>query len=216
MVKLFGYFRSSAAYRVRVALNLKNIEWQSEIIHLTKNGGEQFSEAYQKLNPQSLLPTLEDDGNYLTQSLAILEYIEETYPDPPLLPTLPTQRARVRSIALAVACDIHPINNLRVLKYLSQELKLDQVQKTTWYRHWISAGLGAIETMLTQSSETGEFCHGSSVSLADICLVPQVFNANRFDCDMSAYPTIMRINDACLSMKEFQQAMPENQPDAEE
>jgi len=216
MVKLFGYFRSSAAYRVRIALNLKNIEWQSETIHLTKNGGEQFSEAYQKLNPQSLLPTLEDDGNYFTQSLAILEYIEEAYPDPPLLPTLPTQRARVRSIALAVACDIHPINNLRVLKYLSQELKLDQVQKTTWYRHWISAGLGAIETMLTQYSETGEFCHGSSVSLADICLVPQVFNANRFDCDMSAYPTITRINDACLSMKEFQQAMPENQPDAEE
>ena len=216
MVKLFGYFRSSAAYRVRIALNLKNIEWQSETIHLTKNGGEQFSEAYQKLNPQSLLPTLEDDGNYFTQSLAILEYIEEAYPDPPLLPTLPTQRARVRSIALAVACDIHPINNLRVLKYLSQELKLDQVQKTTWYRHWISAGLGAIETMLTQHSETGEFCHGSSVSLADICLVPQVFNANRFDCDMSAYPTITHINDACLSMKEFQQAMPENQPDAEE
>jgi maleylpyruvate isomerase len=216
MVKLFGYFRSSAAYRVRIALNLKNIEWQSEIIHLTKNGGEQFSEFYQNLNPQSLLPTLEDDGNYFTQSLAILEYIEEVYPDPPLLPTLPTQRAHVRSIALAVACDIHPINNLRVLKYLTQELKIDEVQKTAWYRHWISTGLGAIETMLTQHPETGKFCHGSSVSLADICLVPQVFNANRFDCDMAAYPTITRINDACISMKEFQQAMPENQPDAEE
>ena len=214
MLKLFDYFRSSAAYRIRIALNLKRVDWESEFIHLTKNGGEQFSTLYQKINPQSLLPTLEDKGHYYTQSLAILEYLEECYPEPPFLPKLPKQRAHVRSIALAVACDIHPINNLRILKYLTEEMKLDEHQKTTWYQHWISIGLGAIEKMLTQSSETGDFCQGSTPSMADICLIPQVFNAERYKCDLSAYPTIRRINQTCLELDEFQKAVPDNQPDA--
>ena len=215
MLKLYGYFRSSAAYRVRIALNLKKIEWTSEAIHLTKNGGEQFHEPYKKVNPQSLLPTIEENGEQLTQSLAILEYLDELYPDPPLLPKLPIHRAQARALALAVACDIHPINNLRVLKYLTQKMGLDAAHKTEWYRHWISVGLKAIETMLEQQTETAEFCFGSQVSLADICLIPQVFNANRFDCDLSAYPIITRINANCLAIEEFQKAEPQNQEDAE-
>ena len=215
MIKLFGYFRSSAAYRVRIALNFKQIEWESAIIHLTKDGGEQFSEAYKRVNPQSLLPTLEDEEIYYTQSIAILEYLEEKYPNPPLLPNRPKLRAHARALALAIACDIHPINNLRVLHYLTQKMKFDDTQKLAWYQHWIAVGFTSIEAMLARSPDTGEFCCGDKVSLADICLVPQVFNAKRFSCDLSGYPIIKRINETCLQLKQFETAAPDKQKDAE-
>ena len=214
-MKLFGYFRSSAAYRVRIALNLKGLEWESESIHLTKDGGKQYGDKYRSINPQALVPTLQEGTNYLTQSLAIMEYIEETYPDPPLLPRDLAARARGRALALVIACDIHPLNNLRVLKYLTETIGTDDGIRMSWYHHWISTGLGALEKMLAGHPDTGSFCHGDSPGFADTCLVPQIFNANRFDCDLTPYPTIVRINKNCLELESFQAASPENQPDAQ-
>ena len=212
MTKLYGFFRSSAAYRVRIALNLKNVSYDNAFVHLAK--GEQYK-TYGLLNPQKLVPALEIDGALLTQSLAIVEYLEETKPEPPLLPKDALGRARVRALASAIACDIHPLNNLRVLKYLVGPLGASEDKKLAWYRHWIKEGLDAIEAMLANDPATGTFCHGARPTLADVCLVPQVANARRFDCPLETYPTVRRIEAACLALPAFAKARPENQPDAE-
>ncbi|WP_041634156.1 maleylacetoacetate isomerase [Magnetospirillum gryphiswaldense] len=214
-MRLYTYFRSSAAYRVRIALNLKGIDYQAVPVHLVRNGGEHKSADYLALNPQGLVPALAVDGQVLTQSLAILEYLNETHPDPALLPADPLGRARVRAIAQAIACDIHPINNLRVLQYLGGTLGLDQAAKDDWYRHWVQTGLQAVEAMLAADRRTGVFCHGDQPGLADCCLVPQVFNARRFNCDLTALPTIMRIAERCEQIDAFNQAAPAQQPDFE-
>lgn len=212
MIKLYGYFRSSAAYRVRIALNLKAIAYENAFVSLAR--GDQLK-AFAALNPQKLVPALETDGALLTQSLAIVEYLDETHPAPPLLPRDAAGRARVRALAQMVACDIHPLNNLRVLGYLVKTLSVNEDQKTAWYRHWIAEGLAAIEAALARDAATGAFCHGAQPTLADICLVPQVANARRFDCPLEAFPTIRRIEAACLALPAFDAARPENQPDAE-
>lgn len=214
-MKLYTYFRSSAAYRVRIALNLKEIAYDAVPVHLVRGGGEQKAPSYRALNPQAMLPTLEDDGTVVTQSLAILEYLEETHPKRPLLPPAPADRARVRAIALAIACEIHPINNLRILSYLTNTLGISAEQKDSWYRHWVETGLSAVEAMLANDSRTGRFCHGDQPGLADCCLIPQVFNANRFKCDLSAMPNIVRITAACDALPAFIDAAPANQPDCE-
>lgn len=216
-MKLYSYFRSSAAFRVRIALNLKGLAYESVPVHLRRHGGEQLLPAYRKLNPQGLVPALaigEDDA-ILTQSLAIIEYLDEAFPPPALLPTESLDRAHVRSIALAVACDIHPLNNLRVLRYLKQELQVDDEKKDAWYRHWCEEGLAAIEAVLANDSRTGKFCFGDVPTLADCCLVPQIYNAQRLNCNLSAMPTLMRIRNACMALDAFIKAAPENQPDAE-
>ncbi|RTR05917.1 maleylacetoacetate isomerase [Halomonas nitroreducens] len=213
MTTLYGYFRSSAAYRVRIALNLKGLAYDQAPVNLVK--AEQRGDDFRARNPQGLVPVLEtDDGERLTQSLAICEYLEERYPAPALLPVDPAGRARVRGLAQLVASEIHPLNNLRVLKYLVHELGVDDTAKLAWYRHWIHEGFAAMEAMLTQDAGTGEFCHGDAPTLADVCLVPQVFNAERFECDLSAYPTIRRLVASCRALPAFQQAAPEAQPDA--
>lgn len=214
-MKLYTYFRSSASYRVRIALNLKGLSYESVPVHLLRNGGEQLTADYRKLNADGLVPSLEVDGAALQQSLAIMEYLEETHPEPALLPASPLDRAWVRSIALSIACDIHPINNLRVLRYLVRELKVSEEDKNAWYRHWCEQGLAALESSLARDDRVGKFCYGDTPTLADCCLVPQVFNARRLDCDLSAMPTILRINDACLALDAFQRAAPGAQPDAE-
>lgn len=215
MIRLYTYFRSSAAYRVRIALNLKGMDYQAVPVHLVRNGGEHKSADYLALNPQGLVPALDVDGQVLTQSLAILEYLDETHPDPALLPADALGRARVRAIAQAIACDIHPINNLRVLQYLGGTLGLDQAAKDTWYRHWVETGLQAVEAMLAADRRTGAFCHGDQPGLADCCLVPQVFNARRFNCDLTALPTIVRIAERCEQIEAFNRAAPAQQPDFE-
>ena len=211
-MKLYDYFRSSAAFRVRIALNLKGLPAERHFVHLRK--GEQRAPDYRRLNPQGLVPSLVDDDHVITQSLAIIEYLEETHPYPPLLPRLPADRARVRSLALAIACDIHPLNNLRVLNYLKQTLKVDQAAHDAWYRHWIAEGFAAFETMLG-GRETGRFCQGDAPGLADICLVPQVFNAQRLDCPLGDYKRLMAVFDTCMKHPAFEAARPEKQPDAE-
>lgn len=215
MIRLYTYFRSSAAYRVRIALNLKGIDYQAVPVHLVKGGGQHKSLDYLALNPQGLVPALETDGQVLTQSLAIMEYLDETHPETALLPADALGRARVRAIAQAIACDIHPINNLRVLQYLGGTLGLDQAAKDTWYRHWVETGLRAVEAMLDRDPRTGAFCHGDQPGLADCCLVPQVFNARRFNCDLTALPTIVRIADRCEKIDAFNRAAPAQQPDFE-
>ncbi|MDY7116071.1 maleylacetoacetate isomerase [Halomonas sp. SSL-5] len=213
MTMLYGYFRSSATYRVRIALNLKGFDYDQSPVNLVK--GEQREAANLGRHPLGMVPSLiTDEGVTLTQSMAICEYLDERYPEPPLLPADVTERARVRSLAQMVACEIHPLNNLRVLKYLVGELGGDDEAKLTWYRHWIAEGFQALETILTAEAGTGDFCHGNLPSLADICLVPQVYNAERFECDLSAYPTIQRITANCRALPAFQQAAPEAQPDA--
>jgi maleylpyruvate isomerase len=214
-MKLYTYFRSSAAYRVRIALNLKGIGYDAAPVHLLRNGGEQLSDAYRAVNPAMLLPALEDDGNVIGQSLAIIEYLEETQPQTPLLPADPASRARVRALALTVAADTHPLGNLRVLKYLTGELKVSDDIKLAWQQHWLRTGLSALEALLAGDPRTGRYSHGDTPTLADCCLVPQVFSAQRFGVDMAPYPTIMRIHAACAELPAFQQAHPAQQPDAE-
>ena len=214
-MKLYSYFRSSAAYRVRIALNLKGLGYETVPVHLLKDGGQQFSESYRTLNPTQLIPTLVDGDLAIGQSIAILEYLDETHPQPPLLPADAAGRARVRAIAQTIACDIHPLNNLRVLRYLKNDLNLDDDVRDAWYKHWIAVGLGSIEAMLAGHSATGRFCHGDTPGLADACLVPQVFNARRTKCDLSAYPTIVRIDAACAELDAFCDAAPAAQPDSE-
>lgn len=213
-MKLYDYFRSSAAYRVRIALNLKGLAPEREFVHLRH--GAQRSDEYLALNPQGLVPSLTlDDGQVLTQSLAILEYLDETYPAPPLLPAGATARARVRSIALSMACDIHPLGNLRVLQYLLGTLGVSPEAKDGWYRYWIDVGFEALERRLSRDPETGRHCHGDAPTLADVCLVPQMANARRGNVDLSPYPTLVRIDAACQALSAFADAAPAKQPDAE-
>jgi maleylpyruvate isomerase len=214
-MKLYGFFRSSAAFRVRIALNLKGLAYDQVPIHLRKN--EQFRSDYLSVQPQGLVPALAlDDGAVLIQSLAIIEYLEETHPEPPLLPTSTLARARVRALAQAVACDIHPIDNLRVLRYLAEPFGQDAKAVELWFNHWIRQGFDAIERLLAEDSQTGAFCHGDQPSLADICLVPQAANAQRYPSfDMAPFPTIRRIVANCLTLPAFERARPEKQPDAE-
>ncbi|MDO8037696.1 maleylacetoacetate isomerase [Janthinobacterium sp. SUN137] len=216
-MKLYTYFRSSAAYRVRIALNLKGIAYDSIPVHLLQDGGQQLLPAYRAVNPSALVPALDDDGAILTQSLAMLEYLEETRPGVPLLPADPLERARVRALALAIACDAHPLTNLRVLKYLKTTLGLSDEVKQEWYRHWMAEGLAAVEALLAQGDPagTGLFCHGDSPTMADCCLVPQVFNALRFAIDLAPYPRVARIHAHCAGLPAFIAAHPSQQPDAE-
>ncbi|MDE2274447.1 MAG: maleylacetoacetate isomerase [Gammaproteobacteria bacterium] len=213
-MELYTYFRSSAAYRVRIALNLKGLKADYRFVHLVKEGGEQHRSEYLAVNPQGLVPALADKGHVLTQSLAIIEYLDETHPQPPLFPKDALGRARVRALAQIVACDIHPLNNQRILKYLEKEFRADEAARNTWYRHWIVEGFNALDKLLDGSPATGKFCHGDQPTLADVCLVPQVFNARRFKIDLGSFPSIERINAACLALQAFADAAPERQPDA--
>jgi maleylacetoacetate isomerase len=211
---LYSYWRSSAAFRVRIALNLKGLRYETRAIHLVRDGGEQHSTAYAALNPQELVPTLVDGDRVLPQSMAILEYLDETHPQPPLLPGEPAGRARVRALSQVVACDIHPIGNLRVLQQLGTQFGADDEQKALWMRHWVSKGLQAFETMLAHSKDTGRYCHGDTPGMADVCLVPQVYNARRWKVPLGDYPNILRIDAVCAALPAFHDAMPEQQPDA--
>lgn len=215
MLKLYTYFRSSAAYRVRCALNLKGMNWEAVPVHLVRDGGEQNQPAYRARSPLGTVPALETEAGVITQSLAIIEYLEETQPQPSLLPASAEGRARVRAIAQTIACDIHPVNNLRVLQYLGRYFGATQEQKDAWYQHWVNEGLAAVEKLLAGHPATGTFCHGEMPTMADCCLVPQVFNARRFNCPLDALPTIRRIVDACEQLPAFQNAAPARQPDAE-
>ncbi|MDD2711680.1 MAG: maleylacetoacetate isomerase, partial [Simplicispira sp.] len=197
MLQLYSYFRSSAAYRLRIALHLKGLAYDTVPVHLLKDGGQQLHSTFRAVNPAALVPALQDDGETLTQSLAIMEYLEETHPQPPLLPADAPGRARVRALALTVACDIHPLNNLRVLNYLSDELQATAEARKAWARHWITLGFSALEAHLAHSPHTAMFCHGDTPTLADCCLVPQVFSGRRFDVDMAPYPTLARIAQHC-------------------
>lgn len=215
MLQLYTYFRSSASYRVRVALNIKGLEYEHHSVHLVKDGGEQHKPDYKALNPQALVPTLVDDNFVLTQSMAILEYLEEKYPMPPILPQDIKQRAFVRQIAMVNVADIHPLNNLKVLNHLSNELGVTQAQKKEWYHKWVHQGFEALEKIIARSPYyTGNFCCGDSVTMADICLVPQVYNAHRFEVPMAGYPLISAIEKKCLALDVFKSASPESQPDA--
>ena len=214
-MKLYTYFRSSAAYRVRIALNLKGLNYDAVPVHLLRGGGEQLQENYIKMNPSGLVPTFQDDFITLTQSMAILEYLEDEYPQVPLMPKDAAGRARVRELAQIVACDIHPVNNLRVLRYLVRDLGLSEEIKTQWYRHWIVNGLDVLEKHLARDPSAGPLCHGYLPTIADCFLVPQVFNAQRNGVDISVYPNIARINAACVEIPAFVAAHPSNQPDAE-
>ena len=215
-MELFTYWRSSAAYRLRIALNLKNLSWEEHFVHLVKDGGQQNLPNYAAINSQRLVPSLKtDDENILTQSLAILEYLEETYPKPAILPTAPIERARIRAFAQAIACEIHPVNNLRVLKYLVTNLKVDETQKMAWYHHWIHEGFKALESQLQESTNDFKCCFGDTPTLADICLVPQMYNARRFELDLSPYPRLVEIDKYLTSLPAFQNAAPEAQKDAD-
>ncbi|MFZ6749439.1 maleylacetoacetate isomerase [Undibacterium sp. Ren11W] len=218
-MKLYGYFRSSASYRVRIALNLKGLAYDSEAVHLVKNGGEQLSASFRTLNPEALVPALVDEHEgvelALSQSLAIMEYLEEKYPASALLPKNLADRAHVRALALAIACDVHPLSNLRVLKYLTGTLGISEEQKNTWYQHWCMTGLSALETKIAADPRSGKFCYGDTPTLADCCLVPQIYNAQRFKCDLSTTPQLMRIHQNCMELQAFILAAPGNQADAE-
>ncbi|BEV70767.1 maleylacetoacetate isomerase [Paludibacterium sp. THUN1379] len=215
-MQLYTYFRSSAAWRVRIALNLKQLPWQALPVHLLRDGGQQHQAAFRAINPAGTVPTLvTDDGLLIRQSLAIIDYLDEVYPNPPLLPADPAGRARVRALALQIACDIHPLNNLRVLQYLEQVLGQDKPARDQWYRHWVAAGLQALEALLSAEPVGGRFCHGDQPGMADCCLVPQLFNARRFDVPLDGYPRLLAIEAACLPLPAFIAAHPAQQADAE-
>lgn len=214
---LYGYWRSSAAYRVRIALNLKGLAYRQVPVHLVKDGGQQRAADYRALNPQQLVPLLVDEANggaRISQSLAILEYLDEVFPVPALLPADPVERAQVRSLAMHIACEIHPLNNLRVLQYLSAELGVDDEAKNAWYRHWVETGLEAVERQLA-AGPAGDFCHGDTPGLADCVLVPQIFNAQRFGCRLDHVPRVMRVFERCMQHPAFIAAQPSRCPDAE-
>ncbi len=211
-MKLYTYFRSSAAFRVRIALNYKSIAYDPAVVNLAKS--EHHEAAYRGINPQGLLPALEDGGRRLIQSLAIMEYLEERYPKPPLLPKDPYDRAYVRALAGIVACEIHPLNNPRTLKHVRKTYGVDDAGIDIWYRHWIAAGFEMLERFLVTEARSGPYCLGSTVTMADCCLVPQVFNAQRYECDLAPYPTAMRIFDACMQLPAFDAAQPSKQPEA--
>jgi maleylacetoacetate isomerase len=214
-MKLYTFFRSSASYRVRIALNLKGLAYDQAAIHLRRGGGEQLQPAYKSINPQALVPALEDNGRVLTQSLAIMEYLEEKYPDPPLLPKDPAERALVRSMALVVACEVHPIQNLRVLAFVKSKYNQTDEQVNHWAQHWINLGLSALEEIILTQPKRGKFCYGDTPTLADVCLIPQLGNARRYGCDLSRYPKILDIEKNCMALRAFADAAPEKQPDAE-
>ncbi|KZC25181.1 maleylacetoacetate isomerase [Rhodanobacter thiooxydans] len=213
---LYGYWRSSAAYRVRIALNLKGLDYETRPVHLVRDGGEQHAPDYRALNPQEMVPCLLDGDRAITQSLAIMEYLDEMHPEleTALLPVDARGRARVRALAQVVACDIHPLGNLRVLQQLEAEFGASEEQRAAWSRHWIGAGFQAIETMLGDNVATGRYCHGEAPSMADVCLVPQVYNALRWKLPLDDYPTITRIYQSCNELEAFRRAAPEAQPDA--
>ena len=215
MLKLYGYWRSSAAYRVRIALNLKGLAYRQVPVHLVRGGGEQHGQAYQALNPQGLVPLLVDDENGgvpIAQSLAIIEYLEEIFPVPAILPADPVARAQVRALALHIACDIHPLNNLRVLQYLSAELGVDDEAKNAWYRHWVEKGLAAVEQGL--GGFKGGLSLGNRPGYLEACVIPQLYNARRFACSLDAFPRLLEMEDRCLALDAFKAAAPEAQPDA--
>lgn len=209
-MELFNYFRSSASYRVRIALAIKGLPYDYRPVHLVKN--EQFQESYAAVSAARLVPLLRDGDHVVSQSLAIIEYLDETHPEPPLLPKEPAQRARVRSLAMDIACEIHPLNNTRVLRYLVHSLKLDEEEKNRWYRHWVETGLETVERQL--AAQPTRYCHGDTPTLADCLLVPQIFNARRFDCRLEHVPHVMRVFDECMLLEAFQASRPENCPDA--
>ena len=214
-MKLYSFFRSSAAYRVRIALNLKDLGYESLAVHLSRGGGEQLRPEFLSVNPQALVPVLEDGAQILSQSLAIIEYLDEMHPSPPLLPKTPAERARVRALSQTIACEIHPLNNLRVLNYLTKVAGVSDDTKNAWYRHWVAEGFKSLEARIAGNPATGNFCHGDAPGIADCCLVPQMFNARRFKCDLSPYPTLVAIERNCQALEAFQRAAPERQPDAE-
>ena len=211
---LHSYWRSSAAYRVRIGLNLKDLKYDTVAVHLVRGGGEQHGAEFAALNPQELVPVLQHGQRNLRQSLAILEYLDEMWPEPPLLPATARDRARVRALAQVVASDIHPLNNLRVLQYLEHDWGVPQPEREVWVKHWIDKGFRALEALLADNPSTGEFCDGHQPTIADCCLVPQVYNARRFGIDMARYPIIDRIERRCLALLAFDAARPERQPDA--
>lgn len=214
-LRLYSYWRSSAAYRVRIALNLKGLAHEILPVHLTAGGGEQHAPDYRQINPQELVPTLLDGGRVIRQSLAIIEYLDETYEgELKLLPPTARDRARVRALAQIVACDIHPLGNLRVLQYLEREFSTPSEEREQWSRHWIREGFRAFEALLAENPSTGQFCEGDDPSLADVCLIPQVYNARRWGVDFTPFPTIARIDEECRKLAAFERAQPENQPDA--
>lgn len=212
---LYGYFRSSAAFRARIALNLKGIKPELRFVHLLRNGGEQHAPDYKALNPQELIPALVHDGHTITQSLAIIEYLNEIVPEPPLLPPDAYGRARCRELAYVVACDIHPVNNLRIGQYMKRAFGKTDEDVFDWHRHWIRLGFDALEKMLASSPHTGKFCHGDMPTIADVCLIPQVANARRVQLEIATWPTIARIEAHALAHPAFAAALPKNQPDAE-
>lgn len=211
-LSLYTYYRSSASYRVRIAMSLKGLKYESKFIHLP--GKEHKSDQFLALNPQGLVPVLELDGQLIHQSLAIIEYLDAMYPKPALLPDNELEKAKVRAVAQIMACDIHPLNNLRVLQYLKNELNHEQEQVDEWYRHWVIEGFKALENIIVANNSNGHYCFGDTPGLADICLVPQMYNARRFNTDLSAFPNLMRIDKFLCSLPAFQQASPENQADA--
>ncbi|MBZ4038384.1 maleylacetoacetate isomerase [Novilysobacter selenitireducens] len=213
-LQLYSYWRSSAAYRVRIGLNLKGLPYDTIPVHLVRDGGQQHTPEFREANPQGLVPVLKHGSRVMRQSLAILEYLDETWPSPALLPPLSRDRERVRSLALTIACDIHPLNNLRVLQYFENTWHVPQPEREDWVKYWVAEGFAAIEALLVDHPSTGRFCEGDTPSIADCCLVPQVYNARRFGVSMDAYPTIARIEAECLAMDEFDAARPERQPDA--
>ncbi len=210
-MELFNYHRSSASYRVRIALALKGLNYTYTPVHLAKS--EHLKESYAAVSASRLVPMLRDGSHALTQSLAIIEYIDETHPNPPLLPATPAERARVRALAQDIACEIHPLNNLRVLRYLVHDLKISEDDKNRWYRHWVETGLEVVERQL--ALQPGRYCHGDTPGLADCALVPQIFNAQRFKCRTDHVPHVMRVFDACMQLPAFDQTRPEKCPDAE-
>ncbi|ALK31973.1 maleylacetoacetate isomerase [Burkholderia plantarii] len=214
-MELYGYFRSSASYRVRIALHLKGLPFDYRAVHMLRGGGEQLRDDYRALNPDALVPTLVDGDTTRQQSLAIIEYLDEIAPEPPLLPRAPAERACVRAIALQIACEIHPLDNLRVLRYLKRTLGVADEAKNAWYRHWITEGFATLETRLANDPRTGRLAYGNTPTIADCCLIPQLYNAQRFGVDLAPYPTLVRIHDHAMTLDAFRAAAPEAQPDAE-
>ena len=213
-MKIFGYFRSSAAFRLRIAMNFKGLSYDYNLVNL--QSGDHLSDDFKRINPQGRVPAIDIEGNILTQSLAIIEYLDEVYPAPPLLPSDPIGKAKVRGIAGLIACDIHPLNNLAVLNYLRDQLTAEEEARLAWYRHWVKEGFDGLELILGANVETGQFCFGDTPTVADICLVPQVVNAKRFNCNLARYPKILRIFEECMSLSQFADADPMNQPEAAE